>query len=101
NLFKCPNLIEIPSGFNQLDKLFVLKFKAVPLIKTIEDNEIFTKSCEYITLDDSLQIVPGSSPIPNTELLVRDTKTLNYVLSHPERFTYLEKLIIQYITDFS
>ncbi|PZW42465.1 hypothetical protein LX95_00777 [Mesonia algae] len=101
NLFKCPLLVEIPKVFHNLNKLFVLKFKAVPLIKTIEDNQIFTKKCEYITLDDSLQIVPGSSPIPNTELLVRDTKTLNYVLSHPERFTSLEKIIIQYITDFS
>ncbi len=101
NLFKCPNLIEIPNGFNQLDKLFVLKFKAIPLIKTIEDHQIFTKSCEYITLDDGLEIVPGNAPILNTELLVRDVKILNYILSHPERFTHLEKIIIQYITDFS
>ncbi|MEP5255039.1 MAG: hypothetical protein ABJQ39_08295 [Winogradskyella arenosi] len=101
NLFKCPNLIEIPSGFNQLDKLFVISLKAIPLIKTIEDHQIFTKSCEYITLDDGLEIVPGNAPILNTELLVRDVKTLNYVLSHPERFTQLEKLKTQYVTDFS
>ncbi|SHJ19863.1 hypothetical protein SAMN04488096_11059 [Mesonia phycicola] len=101
NLFKCPNLIEIPNGFHQLDKLFVLKFKAIPLIKTITDHQIFTKSCEYITLDDGLEIVPGNAPILNTELLVRDVKILNYILSHPERFTHLEKIIIQYITDFS
>lgn len=101
NLFKCPLLVEIPNVFHNLNKLFVLKFKAVPLIKTIEDHQIFTKSCEYITLDDSLQIVSGNAPILNSELLVRDVKTLNYVLSHPERFTHLEKITIQYITDFS
>src|SRR5690606_24512235 len=64
-LSKCPNLIELPSAFNQSAKLVVRKFNAVPLIKTIEDNGIFTKSCQYITLDASLQIVPGSSPMPN------------------------------------
>lgn len=101
NLFKCPNLTEIPSGFNQLEKLFVLKFKAIPLIKTIEDHQIFTKRCEYITLDDGLEIVPGNAPILNSELLINDVKILNYVLSHPQRFSHLEKLKIQYITDFS
>ncbi|QXP59971.1 hypothetical protein [Olleya sp. HaHaR_3_96] len=101
DLYMCPNLSEIPNGFNQLDNLFVLKLDAIPLIKTIEDTNIFTKNCKNITLDDDLEIVPGNSPILNTELLINDVEILNYVLSHPERFTQLEKLKIQYITDFS
>ncbi|MGJ8549372.1 hypothetical protein [Winogradskyella wichelsiae] len=100
NLFKCPNLNEIPSGFDKLHKLFVFKLKAVPLIKTIEDSQIFTSNCEYITLDDNIEIIPSTSPISNSELLIRDVKILNYVLLHPERFTDLKKLKIHYITNF-
>ena len=101
DLYMCPNLIEIPNGFNQLDNLFVLKLDAIPLIKTIEDHQIFTKHCEYITLDDDLEIIPGNEPILNSELLINDVEILNYVFSHPDRFTNLKKIKIQYITDFS
>ncbi|MBP1840566.1 leucine-rich repeat domain-containing protein [Formosa algae] len=101
NLFKCPLLVEIPNVFHNLNKLFVLKFKAVPLIKTLEDHQIFTANCEYITLDDNIEIIPAVSPISNSELLIRDVKILNYVLSHPERFVNLKKLKIHYITIFA
>ncbi|WP_458627039.1 leucine-rich repeat domain-containing protein [Winogradskyella sp. PC D3.3] len=101
NIFKCPKLLNLPTGLNQLNKLFVIKLKTVPLIKTIEDHQIFTPNCEYITLDDHIQIVPGTLPISNSELLIRDVKILNYVLSHSENFVNLKKLKIHYITDFS
>ncbi|PNW29135.1 leucine-rich repeat domain-containing protein [Formosa algae] len=100
NLFKCPLLVKIPNVFHNLNKLFVLKLKAVPLIKTLEDHQIFTANCEYITLDDNIEIIPAVSPISNSELLIRDVKILNYVLSHPERFVNLKKLKIHYITNF-
>ncbi|WP_159023657.1 leucine-rich repeat domain-containing protein [Formosa sp. L2A11] len=101
NVYKCPRLKELPEGLEHLDNLSVMSFEEVPLIKEIKDNQIFTVNCSYISLDDDIKVISNGAPLFNSELLIRDAKLLNYVLTNPKNFCSLKSLQIHYINDFS
>ncbi|UNY97407.1 hypothetical protein MQE36_09900 [Zhouia spongiae] len=99
-VYNCPLLETIPDEISELEQLTYIRLQAVPLIKQIKDTIIFAPSITSLTLDDTIEITTTQTYFKNTELSIRDTRMLSYVLTHAKYFSNLRRLSLGNFSDF-